>query len=285
MNTRKRLRQLLKEKQYLIAPGAYDALSAKAIEATGFDLAGTTGYGMHGVLLGQPDTGLLAINESVTMLNNMCEAVNIPILADAEGGFGNALNVHRTVVEYERTGVAGLFIEDQQQPPNCPFIKKPEVISVEEMVGKIHAALDARTDPDMLIIARTDAPFDEAVKRANIYLEEGADMVKVLPKTKEDLLRLPPLVRGPLHLGMFPNQGINDGLTAKDCGELGYKIITFPLSSLFAQTYALLHFFQYLKEHETDEGYDGHIIEFNEYLKFIGVDKIREMGKKYGLDK
>ncbi len=84
---------------------------------------------------------------------------------------------------------------------------------------------------------------------------------------------------------MFPNQGINDGLTAKDCGELGYKIITFPLSSLFAQTYALLHFFQYLKEHETDEGYDGHIIEFNEYLKFIGVDKIREMGKKYGLDK
>ena len=153
------------------------------------------------------------------------------------------------------------------------------------MVGKIHAALDARTDPDMLIIARTDAPFDEAVKRANIYLEEGADMVKVLPKSKEDLLRLPPLVHGPLHLGMFPNQGINDGLTAKDCGELGYKIITFPLSSLFAQTYALLHFFQYLKEHETDEGYDGHIIEFNEYLKFIGVDKIREMGKKYGLDK
>ena len=178
------LSELLWERKYLVAPCGYDCLSAKAIEATGFDIMGTTGYGMHGVILGQPDTGLLAINESVTMLKNMCDAVDIPILADAEGGFGNALNVVRTVREYENAGVAGLFIEDQKQPPNCPFI----------------------------------------------------------------------------------------------------KFLTYPVSSLFAQTYAIMHYFEYLKKNETDEGYDGNFIEFEDYLKFIGVERIKEMGKKYGLN-
>ena len=181
---RKRIRQLIEQRDYIVAPGAYDALSARAIEKAGFEAAGTTGYGLHGVILGQPDTGLLAINESVTMLKNMCDAVDIPILADAEGGFGNALNVVRTVREYENAGVAGLFIEDQKQPPNCPFI----------------------------------------------------------------------------------------------------KFLTYPVSSLFAQTYAIMHYFEYLKKNETDEGYDGNFIEFEDYLKFIGVERIKEMGKKYGLN-
>ncbi|WP_194609912.1 isocitrate lyase/PEP mutase family protein [Clostridium vitabionis] len=282
---RKRLRKLLWERKYLVAPCAYDALSAKAIEATGFDVMGTTGYGMHGVILGEPDTGLLTLYETVTMLKNMCRAVSTPILADCEGGYGNALNVARAVKDYENAGVAGLFIEDQKQPPNCPFIKPAEVISQDEMIGKIHAALDARTDEDMLIIARTDAPYEEAIERANAYLDAGADMVKILPKTKQELLELPKRVNGPIHLGLYRNKGINDGMTAKDCGELGYKIITFPVSSLFAQTYAILHYFRYLKENETDEGYDGKFMEFDDYLKFIGVDRIREMGKKYGLDK
>ncbi|MCR4629225.1 MAG: isocitrate lyase/PEP mutase family protein [Bacillota bacterium] len=281
---RKRLRKLLWERKYLVAPCGYDALSAKAIQAAGFDIMGTTGYGMHGVILGTPDTGLLAINEEVTMLKNMCAAVDIPILADAEGGYGNALNVIRTIREYENAGVAGLFIEDQKQPPNCPFIKKAEVISKEEMIGKIHAAVDTRTDEDMLIIARTDAPFEEGVERCNAYLEAGADMVKILPKSKEELLKAPKLINGPIHLGLYVNKGINDGMTAKDCGELGYKIMTYPVSSLFAQTYALQHYFKYLKENETDEGYDGNMISFDEYLKFIGVDEIKAMGEKYGLN-
>ena len=283
-HVRKRLRKLLWERKYLVAPCGYDCLSAKAIEATGFDIMGTTGYGMHGVILGTPDTGLLAINESVTMLKNMCDAVDIPILADAEGGFGNALNVVRTVREYEQAGVAGLFIEDQKQPPNCPFIKPAEVISQREMIGKIHAALDARVDEDMLIIARTDAPYEEAIERANAYIEAGADMVKILPKNKQELLELPSKVNGPIHLGLYRNKGINDGMTAKDCGELGYKILTYPVSSLFAQTYAIMHYFEYLKKNETDEGYDGNFIEFEDYLKFIGVERIKEMGRKYGLN-
>lgn len=277
----KKLRELLAANDYLIAPCAYDALSARAIEAAGFPIAGTTGYGMHGVVLGQPDTGLLALNETVSILSKLVDAVDIPILADAEGGYGSAMNVIRAVREYEKTGVAGLFIEDQKQPPNCPFIKAPEVISTEEMVGKIRAAADTRQDPDMVIIARTDAPFEEAIERANAYLEAGADMVKILPKSRQELEALPARVNGPLHLGLYANKGINDGLTAADCGKMGYKIITFPVSCLFAQTAALLSILKYIKTHETDEGYPGQTLAFEEYLRFVGVDYYRVLGDRY----
>ena len=278
---RKKLRELLATHDYLIAPCAYDALSARAIQEAGFPIAGTTGYGMHGVVLGQPDTGQLALNETVSILSKMVDAVDIPLLADAEGGYGSAMNVIRTVREYEKTGVAGFFIEDQKQPPNCPFIKAAEIISTAEMVGKIHAAVDTRTDPDMVIIARTDAPFEEAIDRANAYMEAGADMVKILPKTRKELEELPARVNGPIHLGLYAHKGINDGMTAADCGKLGYKIITFPVSCLFSQTAVLLDLLKYIKEHETDEGYPGPTMAFNDYLKFIGVDRFREMWDKY----
>lgn len=277
----KKLRQLLKENDYLVAPCAYDALSAKAIEKAGFKIAGTSGYGMHGVVLGQPDTGLLCLSETVSILSKMTDAVNIPVLADAEGGYGSAINVIRTIREYDKTGVAGLFIEDQKQPPNCPFIKAPEIISKDEMIGKIHAAVDTRGDSDLVIIARTDAPFEEAIERANAYMEAGADMVKILPKTREELEKLPPLVNGPIHLGLYANKGINDGMTAADCGKLGYKIITYPVSLLFAQTAALISMLKYMKENDTDEGYPGGFIKFADYLKFIGADWYKEIGDKY----
>lgn len=232
-------------------------------------------------MLGQPDTGLLALNETVSILSKMVDAVDIPILADAEGGYGSAMNVIRAVREYEKAGVAGLFIEDQKQPPNCPFIKAPEVISTEEMVGKIRAAAETRQDSDMVIIARTDAPFEEAIERANAYLEAGADMVKILPKSRQELEALPARVNGPLHLGLYANKGINDGMTAADCGKLGYKIITFPVSCLFAQTAALMSILKYMKTHETDEGYPGQMLAFEEYLKFVGVDYYRALGDQY----
>lgn len=277
----KKLRELLASNQYLIAPCAFDALSARAIQAAGFQVAGTTGYGMHGVVLGQPDTGLLALNETVEILNKMVDAVKIPVLADAEGGYGSAMNVIRAVMEYEKTGVAGLFIEDQKQPPNCPFIKAPELISKNEMVGKIHAALDTREDPNLVIIARTDAPFEEAIDRANAYLAAGADMVKVIPKTRAELEAFPSRINGPIHLGLYANKGINDGMTAADCGALGYKIITFPVSCLFAQLSALMAILKYIKENGTDEGFPGGFMKFDEYLKFVDVDYYKALGAKY----
>ena len=276
-----KLRELLATNDYLVAPCAYDALSARAIQAAGFKIAGTTGYGMHGAVLGQPDTGLLALNETVSILSKMADAVDIPILADAEGGYGSAMNVIRTIKEYEKTGVGGLFIEDQKQPPNCPFIKAPELVSTDEMVGKIRAAVDTRKDKDLVIIARTDAPFEEAIERANAYMEAGADMVKILPKTRGELEALPSRVNGPIHLGLYANKGINDGMTAADCGKLGYKIITFPMSCLFANVAATMSILQYIQENGTDEGYTGKVMQFNEYLKFIGVDEYKTLISKY----
>ena len=276
-----KLRELLATNDYLVAPCAYDALSARAIQAAGFKIAGTTGYGMHGAVLGQPDTGLLALNETVSILSKMADAVDIPILADAEGGYGSAMNVIRTIKEYEKTGVGGLFIEDQKQPPNCPFIKAPELVSTDEMVGKIRAAVDTRKDKDLVIIARTDAPFEEAIERANAYMEAGADMVKILPKTREELEALPSRVNGPIHLGLYANKGINDGMTAADCGKLGYNIITFPMSCLFANVAATMSILQYIQENGTDEGYTGKVMQFNEYLKFIGVDEYKTLISKY----
>ena len=276
-----KLRELLATNDYLVAPCAYDALSARAIQAAGFKIAGTTGYGMHGAVLGQPDTGLLALNETVSILSKMADAVDIPILADAEVGYGSAMNVIRTIKEYEKTGVGGLFIEDQKQPPNCPFIKAPELVSTDEMVGKIRAAVDTRKDKDLVIIARTDAPFEEAIERANAYMEAGADMVKILPKTREELEALPSRVNGPIHLGLYANKGINDGMTAADCGKLGYKIITFPMSCLFANVAATMSILQYIQENGTDEGYTGKVMQFNEYLKFIGVDEYKTLISKY----
>lgn len=277
----KKLRRLLTGDEVLVAPCAYDALSVKSIEAAGFKLAGTTGYGMHGSMLGTPDNGLLAFNEMVAALGKMADSVEIPIMADAEGGYGNAINTMRTVREFEKAGIAGLFIEDQKLPPNCPFIKATENISIEEMTGKIKAAVDARHDENFVIVARTDASFAEAVHRANTYLEAGADMVKVIPKTREELLAYPQQIKGPIHLGLYANKGINDGMTATDAVKLGYKIITYPMSCLFAATAALQSVMRYIKEHDTDEDYPGLTLSFDEYLQFIGADKYKEMDKKY----
>ncbi|MCR4629226.1 MAG: isocitrate lyase/PEP mutase family protein [Clostridium sp.] len=284
-NTRIQLRRLLSSKKYVFAPGAYDCLSAKVIESTGFEAITMSHTGKHGVILGQPDTGLLDINEVTTNLKNVCNAVNIPVIGDAEGGFGNALNVVRTIRQFEQAGCAGVFLKDQQQPTTCAYVRSPEVITAREMVGKIHAALDARTDEDMILIARTDAPYEEALERVEMYLEAGADMVKITPKTHEQLVEIPKKVNGQLHLGMLPHTGIADGLNAKDFGELGYKIVSYPVSCLLAHTAAIMDYFRYLKEHDTDEGFPGNFIEFNDYLDFIGVEDIKKASLKYGLDK
>jgi len=281
----KKLRDLINGKEAVIAPCCYDGLSARAIQAAGFEVAGTTGYGMHGAMLGCPDNGLLAFNEMVDALGKIADCVDIPIMADAEGGYGNAINVMRTVREFEKAGISGLFIEDQKLPANCPFIKGTEQISVDEMVGKIKAALDTRTDENFIIVARTDAPFEESVRRANLYLEAGADMVKVLPKTKEEFMAYPKLVKGPIHIGMYANKGINDGLTADDACKMGsYKIVTYPMDGLFAATQALLDVMKYIHDNRTDEGYTGRTIAFNDYVKFIGGDEYKANLLKYVKD-
>lgn len=277
------LRKLLSDESTLIAPCAFDALSAKAIEATGFRVAGTTGQGLHGTLLGTPDNGLLAFNEMVAACGKIADAVQIPILADAEGGYGNAINVIRTVHEFEKAGVAGIFIEDQKLPPNCPFLQSVETISVSEMCGKIHAAVDARESSDFLIVARTDAPFEEAVERAHAYIEAGADMIKPIPKTRRELELWPQKVNIPLHVGFMTGPGcdVNTGLTAWDIGRLGYKIVTFPLNMLFLYTKTCIQYLETVMQTGTDESLAHKMFSFSEYQQFIGMKQYIENQGKY----
>ena len=277
----KRLREILKSPEVIVAPCAFDALSARCVEASGFEMAATTGFGMHGAMLGTPDNGLLAFNEMVDACGKMADAVGIPIMADAEGGYGNAINTYRTIRSFEKAGIAGLFIEDQKLPPNCPFFKSTEMIGVDEMVGKIKAALDARTDPNFVIAARTEAKGAEAVERCNIYAEAGADMVKVIPMSRKELEHYPTVIRAPLHLGFAPGKGINDGLTAQDAGKMGYKIVTCPMAALFAGAKAMMEVLKELKEKGTDEELLPKMLDFESYFQLVGAEKFRAMDEKY----
>ena len=277
------LRALLDREGVVVAPCAYDALSARCIEVAGFEMAATTGFGMHGTMLGVPDNGLMTFTEMMSACYNMASAISIPLMADAEGGYGNAINTMRTVREFEKAGVAGLFIEDQVLPPNCPYIKGTRQVPVEEMVAKVRAACDARKNPDTVIVARTDAPFEESVDRLQAYAEAGADMVKPMPRSRQELEKFPAAVKHPMHLGFTAGQETTRGLTWKQAGDLGYKVVTFPFSQLFATARALLLVLDEIKERGTDEGFFDQMVSFQEYLKLVDIDTFLAWDQKYML--
>jgi 2,3-dimethylmalate lyase len=175
------LRRLLKEKRIIVAPGVYDCLSAKLAEKAGFEMVMITGAGIVASVFGYPDMGLITMTEVLNQTRNIVRSVKIPVFADCDTGYGNPLNVFRTIQEFEDAGVAGLFIEDQPVPKRCGHFEGKQVIPMEEMIKKIEAALDARRDPDLVIMARTDARavygLDHAIERARAYVEAGADMI------------------------------------------------------------------------------------------------------------
>ena len=217
------LRQLM-DRGIVLAPGVYNALFAKAVESTGFDAVYVTGFGTA-ARYGYPDVGLITQTEMVQNLRHVCRATNLPVVADADTGYGNIINVRRTVREYERAGVAGFHIEDQVFPKKCGFMEGKAVISLEEHVQKIRAALDARSDPDTVIVARTDAlapnGWEDALARARAYREAGADLVFVDGiRTLEEL----EVYSEELALKGVPCL-YNGGLvTAEDAERMGFKI-------------------------------------------------------------
>ncbi|MBI4187962.1 MAG: isocitrate lyase/PEP mutase family protein, partial [Chloroflexi bacterium] len=231
-----KLRKLLKTPGIIVAPGAHNAFTAKIIEQTGgFPAVYMTGSGTAMSLLGEPDVGLLTMTEMVTQARNIANAVSLPVIADADTGYGNAINVVRTVREYERTGVAGIHIEDQVTPKKCGHFEGKQVISLAEMVGKIRAAVDAREDPDFVLIARTDARavlgLDEAIGRAKAYVAAGADAIFVeAPQSLEELNIIARSIDAPLMVNM--DEGTKTPLlTVRELEEMGYKIVIFPRSA------------------------------------------------------
>lgn len=224
-----RLRQLLLNDDFIVAPGAFDCLSAKAVELAGFSAIYMTGMGTSASRLGLPDYGLATMSEMVANASAMSTAVKIPIIADADTGYGNELNMARTIHEYERHGAAGVHVEDQVFPKKCGHLDKKQVIPRNEFVSKIHAAVKARSNPDFIIIARTDCNsvmgFEEAIARANAALDVGADLALVeAPESMAQIEKVPQCVQGPCVLNMLLG-GKSPVLSLADVNSLGYRVV------------------------------------------------------------
>lgn len=236
MTKRQQLRSLLQGPDIVVAPGAYDGGTAMLVQAAGFPVVYMTGAGVSATY-GLPDYGLLTLTEMAERAGIVANAVDVPTMADADTGYGNELNVTRTVAMYEDRGVAALHIEDQVSPKRCGHLAGKEVVSREEFISKVHAAIAARRDPDLVIIARTDARavlgMEEAVARANAALEVGADMVFLeATRTVEEAASVPGLVKGPCLLNMVMG-GLTPVMDTKQAQDMGYRVAIQP-AILFA---------------------------------------------------
>jgi 2-methylisocitrate lyase-like PEP mutase family enzyme len=232
MTKSRQLRELLRKDALITAPGAYDCITARMIEQAGFSAVYMTGAGTA-AMLGYPDYGLVTMSEMVDNAGRIAAAVSVPVIADADTGYGNQLNVVRTVREYEQRGVAGIHIEDQSFPKKCGHLENKVVVPLEDYVAKIRAAVSAKSDPDFVIIARTDARavlgFDEAIRRANAALDAGADMAFVeAPESLEEVAAVPRLVRSPCLLNLVW-RGKTPDVALDHAQALGYKLAILPV--------------------------------------------------------
>ncbi|MEN2997322.1 MAG: isocitrate lyase/PEP mutase family protein [Acetomicrobium sp.] len=280
-----RLRKLLSKDQILVAPGAHDPLVAKIIEKEGFEAVYMTGYGTSASVLGQPDVGLLTQTEMAIRAANLVEAVNIPVIADADTGYGNAINVQRTVRLYEKAGVACIQLEDQVAPKKCGHMLGREIISQEEMVGKIKAACDARVDDDLMIMARTDARtnfgIDAAIERGLAYEAAGADIIFIeSPESIEEMQKVTSSFNVPVLANMLEH-GRTPLLTAKELEDLGYDLVIFCVASTYVIAKAVTKLMKELKTTGTTAGMIDEMIPFNEFNELVGLDIIREKEREY----
>ena len=243
MRNTTKFRQLLREPGIIMAPGAYDCITAKLIETAGFPAVYMTGAGTSVARLGYPDLALATMTEMLDNAGSIADAVDVPVIADADTGYGGVLNVRRTVRQYERSGVAALHIEDQDFPKRCGHLDDKRVIPVSDMVQKILAAVDARTDDDFTIIVRTDAlavtGWDDSMRRCEAYVKAGADVLFVEAlRTPEEVERAGRALDVPL-LYNYVETGKSPLLPAAELERLGFKIVIFPASALLTAVQAV----------------------------------------------
>jgi len=279
------LRKLINDKEILVAPGAHDALTAKVIEKQGFKAVYMTGYGQAASVLGKPDVGLLTMTEMLDRARKFSAVVGIPVIADGDTGFGNAINVIRTVEEYEKAGVAAIQLEDQAAPKKCGHMLDRQIVSIDEMIGKIEAAKYARKDPDFVIIARTDARttygFDEAIKRAKAYEKAGADIIFFeSPERQEEMRKLNEEIQIPTLANMVEG-GRTPLFKAKELEEIGYNIVIFPTSSVYTTVYAMSNLMKELKEKGTTADCIENMVTFKMFNEVVGLPEIKELEKKF----
>jgi carboxyvinyl-carboxyphosphonate phosphorylmutase len=285
-NRRPSLREQLEDRNKIIVlPGVFDALSAKIAEHVGFEAMFQTGYGSSAALLGMPDYGLLNSGETVDNAMRIIRAVTVPVLVDADTGYGNPLNVWRLVRDLESLGAAGIFLEDQVWPKRCGHMMGKDVIGKDEYIPKLKAALEARQNKDFIIVARTDARapmgLDEAIERGKAYRKAGADVIFVeAPRSVEELKKVADEIDAPLVANMIED-GITPNLSAKELLRLGYRIAVFPLSALYSATFAMRQVLTELKNTGTTKETRSIMVTFKDFNQFMDLDHFATLEKKY----
>ena len=279
-----RMRELWTPGRGTLLPGAGNALAARIMESVGFEAVLFTGAGFANSYLGVPDMGLTSVKEVVDQLAAMRDAIEIPILADADTGFGNALNVRRTVRMMERAGANAMLIEDQVFPKRCGHFENKQVIAKTEMVKKIQAAVDARSS-GMLILARTDARAIEglegAIDRMRAYQEAGADLLFIeAPVSREELARIPKEVPG-RHLCNMVYGGKTPIPSREELSQMGYAVICYANAALQASMLAMHQVMKHLKDHGSLEGVESAVIAFEDRQKFVDYARYCELEKRY----
>lgn len=271
--------------EFLILPGVFDALSARIVEKIGFDAMFQTGYGSSASLLGLPDFGFLNAGETIDNARRIIRSVNLPVIVDIDTGYGNPLTVWRTVNDLIAYGASGVFLEDQLWPKRCGHMKGKEVISSEEFLPKLKAAIDARNGHEFLIVARTDARaplgLDEAIERGKLYYKEGADVIFVeAPLSEEELKEIATKIHAPLVANMIEN-GVTPNLSADLLQQMGYRIAVYPLSGLYGAAYAMRKIFSDLKQTGSTQSCRDIMMNFGEFNELIELQKFMDMDHKY----
>ncbi len=285
----KNLREMLKSKKPLVVPGVYDAISAKIAERVGFDVMFQTGYGTSATMFGMPDYGFIGATETIDNARRICRAVSIPVIIDSDTGYGNALSVWKLVKELESSGASGIFLEDQQWPKRCGHMQGKEVISQEEYTEKLSAAIDARESKDFIIVARTDARategLDAAIERGKQNKKTGADAIFVeAPNSLNEMKKIGSEINAPLVANMIEG-GATPLNSAETLNKIGFKIILYPLSVLYANTFATMNILKELKKSGNTKKYKEKVVDFNQFNELVELPKFRKMEKKYKFSK
>ncbi len=282
----KSIRKLLQNKSKpLVIPGVYDAIGAKIVEKIGFEAMFQTGYGTSATLLGMPDYGFIGSTETVDNARRICHAVSVPVIVDADTGYGNALTVDKLVHELETAGASGIFLEDQKWPKRCGHMKGKEVIPKDEYAEKLQAALDARSNKDFIIVARTDARategLDKAIERGLFYKKIGADAIFIeAPKTIQEMQKIGNSINSPLVANMIEG-GATPIISKSKLHRMGFKIILYPLSVLFSNTFATFQTLKELKRFGITKKSKKKMVNFDQFNEIVELSKYTKLEKRY----
>ncbi|MDC3254547.1 isocitrate lyase/PEP mutase family protein [Nitrosopumilus sp.] len=285
----KKISSMIKSKKSLVIPGVYDAIGAKIAEKVGFDAMFQTGYGTSATLFGMPDYGFIGATETVDNARRISNAVSVPLIVDSDTGYGNALSVWKLVKELESAGAAGIFLEDQKWPKRCGHMQGKEVIPQEEYTEKLGAAIDARENKDFIIVARTDARategLDKAIERGLQNKKTGADAIFIeAPRTLNEMKKIGKEIKAPLVANMIEG-GATPMNSAQTLNKIGFKIVLYPLSVLFANTFATMNILQELKTKGTTSKYKQKVVNFDQFNNLVELDKFKKMETKYKITK